>query len=129
MLQHGTKGVPFADRGLTCSTGKKESSTSTTIQIGESKNCVEIDTLIEYNTNTLMIGLTDDLPVNTLYGLQFILQAQIIPDYDQELATSLLFDEKKKFDLDLEHPQILTVEHIIQLAEHFMETSEGDTEH
>jgi len=127
MLQHGTKGVPFADRGLTCSTGKKESSTSTTIQIGESKNCVEIDTLIEYNTNTLMIGLTDDLPVNTLYGLQFILQAQIIPDYDQELATSLLFDEK--FDLALEHPQILTIEHIIQWAEHFMETSEGDTEH
>ena len=112
MLQHGTKGVLFADRGLTCSTGKKESSTSTTIQIGESKNCVEIDTLIEYNTNTLMIGLTDDLPVDTLYGLPFILQAQITPDYDQELATSLLFDEK--FDLDLEHPQILTVEHIIQ---------------
>ena len=78
-----------------------------------------------------MIGLTDDLPVNTLYGLQFILQAQIIPDYDQELATSLLFDEKEKekFDPDLEHPQILTVEHIIQWAEHFMETSEGDTEH
>ena len=59
-----------------------------------------------------MIGLTDDLPVNTLYGLQFILQAQIIPDYDQELATSLLFDEKK--NPDLEHSQILTVEHIIQ---------------
>ena len=74
-----------------------------------------------------MIGLTDDLPVNTLYGLPFILQAQIIPDYDRELAMSLLFDEK--FDLDLEHPQILTVEHIIQSAEHFMETSEGDTEH
>ena len=37
--------------------------------------------------------------------------------------------KKKKKDLDLEHPQILTVEHIIQIAEHFMETSEGDSEH
>ena len=30
----------------------------------------------------------------TLYGLPFILQARIIPDYDREVAKSLLFDGK-----------------------------------
>ncbi len=36
----------------------------------------------------IMFGLTDDLPINVLYGLPFMIQAQIIIDLDAQTATS-----------------------------------------
>jgi hypothetical protein len=36
----------------------------------------------------IMFGLTDDLPINILYGLPFLIQAQITMDMDAQTATS-----------------------------------------
>ncbi len=36
----------------------------------------------------IMFGLTDDLPINVLYGLPFMIQAQITIDLDAQTATS-----------------------------------------
>ena len=94
-------------------------STHNTISIGGIKDSVEIDTLIEYYLPftygdgehcTLMIGLTDDLPLNTLYGLPFILKAKIIPDYERQAAVSQYF--KAEFPLIMETPQLMPLEHI-----------------
>jgi hypothetical protein len=94
-------------------------STHNTISIGGIKDSVEIDTLIEYylpftygdgEHYTLMIGLTEELPLNTLYGLPFILKAKIIPDYERQAAVSQYF--KAEFNLSMEAPQLLPIEHI-----------------
>ena len=93
--------------------------THNTISIGGIKDSVEIDTLIEYylpftygdgEHYTLMIGLTEELPLNTLYGLPFILKAKIIPDYERQAAVSQYF--KAEFNLSMEAPQLLPIEHI-----------------
>jgi hypothetical protein len=36
----------------------------------------------------IMFGLTDELPINVLYGLPFLIQAQITMDMDAQTATS-----------------------------------------
>ena len=63
----------------------------------------------------IMFGLTDDLPINVLYGLSFLLQAQITLDMDAQTARSRLLGAS--FKLTLRSPKrsdITTIDHRIQ---------------
>ena len=60
----------------------------------------------------IMFGLTDDLPINVLYGLPFLLQAQITLDMDAQTARSRLLGAS--FKLTLRSPKrldITTIDH------------------
>jgi len=60
----------------------------------------------------IMFGLTDDLPINVLYGLPFLLQAQITLDMDAQTARSRLLGAS--FKLTMRSPKrsdITTIDH------------------
>jgi len=89
------------------------------IQIGGIKDGVEIDTLIEYyiphqdhqnDNHTMMIGLTDSLPINTLYGLPFIIKAKLVPSFHRRACTSEFF--KEEYELNMERPGRFPIEHL-----------------
>ncbi|CAJ1937070.1 unnamed protein product [Cylindrotheca closterium] len=89
------------------------------IKIGGIKDSVEIDVIIKYfipfengqgENHTLMIGLTDDLPINTLCGLPFILKAKLVAQFYRNAVISNFFNQE--FDLTLECPRLLPTEHV-----------------
>ena len=89
------------------------------IKIGGIKDGVEIDSIIEYylpyqdhqgDNRTLMIGLTESLPINTLYGLPFIIKAQLVPFFHKNACTSQFF--KEEYELNMEPPGRYPVEHL-----------------
>jgi hypothetical protein len=47
----------------------------------------------------IMFGLTDELPINVLYGLPFLMQAQVTLDLDAQIATSKVLATKFKLQL------------------------------
>ena len=53
--------------------------------------------------HAIMFGLTDDLPINVLYGLPFMIQAQITLDIDGAKATSKLLGTT--FKLNMQSPR------------------------
>ena len=60
----------------------------------------------------IMFGLTEDLPINVLYGLPFLLQAQMTLDMDAQTARSRLLGAS--FKLTLRSPKrldITTIDH------------------
>ena len=57
-----------------------------------------------------MIGLTEELPINTLFGLPFIMKAQFAAHFHQNAVTSDFF--KQEFVLSMECPRLLPPEHI-----------------
>ena len=91
------------------------------IKIGGIKDGVEIDTIIEYyipfedgqgDNHTLMIGLTDVLPINTLYGLPFILKAEMVAHFHRKAVVSNFF--KQEFELSMECPTLFPTEHVLR---------------
>ncbi|CAJ1960859.1 unnamed protein product [Cylindrotheca closterium] len=88
------------------------------IKIGGIKDSVNIKAIIEYYTpfanedgenHTLMIGLMEQLPINTLFGFPFMLKAKMAPDFHRKTVTSSLFNQE--FELTMERPTMLPVEH------------------
>jgi hypothetical protein len=62
------------------------------------------------SNHRIMLGLTDDLPINVLYGLPFLLQAQITLDMDAQTAKLRLLGTA--FKLTLRSPKRLDIETI-----------------
>ena len=71
---------------------------------------------------TMEIGLSEDLPLNTLYGLPFIIYYDLAPSWNQQLINSkVLADE---FKMKLERPQRTPIEDLLyqnqQMTKSFM---------
>jgi hypothetical protein len=81
------------------------------INIGGIKEGVWITHMIEYwlpfqkdgGNATLTIGLTDDLPIATLFRLPFQIKANLKPDWNAQIATSEVF--KQTFKLKMQRPE------------------------
>jgi hypothetical protein len=52
---------------------------------------------------TLTIGLADNLPIATLFGLPFQIKANLKPDWNAQTATSEVF--KQTFKLKMQQPE------------------------
>ena len=75
----------------------------------------------------IMFGLTDDLPINVLYGLPFLLQAQITLDMDAQTARSRLLGTS--FKLTLRSPKrldITTIDHKTGPSNVYLAKEEND---
>ena len=62
------------------------------------------------DNHTLMIGLTESLPINTLYGLPFIIKAKMVPSFHRSACTSEFFNEE--YELNMEPPGRYPIEHL-----------------
>lgn len=91
------------------------------IKIGGIEGAVEITHLIEYfipyedgqgQFYTLQIGLTNTLPLNTLFGLPFIMKANLKPDYKDSIITSSVLNDE--FKMTMERPMLLPPEDVEQ---------------
>ena len=89
------------------------------IKIGGIEGSVQITHIIVYylpwktptgEHDTLSIGLTGILPINTLYGLPFIVKAGLTPKWDQQVVYSQHF--QNEFKLVMERPGQVPLEDI-----------------
>ena len=89
--------------------------------IGGINGSVLITHLIEYflpykdgqgENYTLLIGLVDDFPLNTLFGLPFITKAQLILHLHKLAVTSAVFEAE--FEVKMERNQRYPIEEVAQ---------------
>lgn len=89
------------------------------IAIGGIDGHVKITHLIEYylpyddgngNFHTLLVGLVDQLPLNTIYGLPLIIKANMKADFTEMLVHSNVLDDE--FKLTMERPTLIPIEEL-----------------
>ena len=89
------------------------------IKIGWIEGSVRITHIIVYylpwrtstgEYDTLSVGLTINLPINTLYGLPFIVKAGLTPRWDQQVIHSHHF--QNEFQLVMERPGQVPLEEL-----------------
>jgi hypothetical protein len=95
------------------------------INIGGIEGSVKITHIMTYHLpytsaggdwHALAIGLTDTLPVNTLFGLPFIIKADLQVNWKQHLVRSTFFDDE--FEIMMDRPHKSPLESLQYWPEH-----------
>ena len=81
------------------------------IAIGGIKDSVAITHMIKYwlpyaeqgSNATITLGLTADLPINTLFGLPFQIKAKMTADFNKQEVQSMVFEDT--FSLEMMVPE------------------------
>lgn len=62
------------------------------------------------NFHTMLIGLVQKLPLNTIFGLPFIIKAEMKADFEEMLVYSKILDDE--FKITMERPTLIPVEEL-----------------
>lgn len=81
------------------------------IGIGGIKDSVAITHMIEYwmpyedkgGNATITLGLTEDLPINTLFGLPFQIKAKMTANFNKQIVQSEVFHDT--FKIEMKEPE------------------------